>query len=344
MMKSQKWTEYSASEKNEPLPGFHSPMPDHQQTARLIYYVEDDKELAKEVRHALQQQGMRVEVFSTLHQLNERLQSVRALQLPDLLLLDWNLPDGSGVDLLCKLKEWFSDLPVLIISVHSDPDDLLHGFQYGADEYITKPFDLRILVCRIQALLRRSRPALSVMDAEDGDWLVCGAISMDVSANRVYVMQQEVYLSALEFLILKKLLENQDRTITRSVLQDTWWELKGTVVNDNSLTVAMKRLRTKLGHPSYLKTIRSFGYRLESQKDWSAQARTVDFSVMSSSLSSVPDLSSGSSLMKKSESAEKTNRSRKDQLPIPDEQSKNISAANTSPKENEQTGSTGGRL
>ena len=121
---------------------------------------------------------------------------------------------------------------------------------------MTKPFELEVLYSRLQALWRRSRP-------ETGPLLRCGPITLDEARQAVSCRGQAVALGALEYQLLLLLLRNQGRTLTRRQLLDELWDRNGRFVNDNTLTVTMKRLREKLGQPGCLKTVRSFGYRME---------------------------------------------------------------------------------
>ena len=133
--------------------------------------------------------------------------------------------------------------------------DIVSGFQTGADDYVVKPFDLVVLYSRIQALLRR-------VNKEEINYF-CDDITMDIEKTTVFCQQKEVVLSQPEFQILRLLMENKGKTITRRQLLEQIWDSNGNYVNDNTLTVTIKRLREKLHNPSCLKTIRSFGYRLE---------------------------------------------------------------------------------
>ena len=178
-----------------------------------------------------------------------------------LALLDVNLPDGSGFALCRELKEERPELPVIFLTVRNDAADVISGFETGADDYVTKPFDLEILASRIRALLRRAgRRAGAEGDRER---LRCGEILLDTGKKTAFIGQEEIALSRPEYELLRILMENQGRTVTRALLLEQVWDSEGNFVNDNTLTVAMKRLQEKLHHPACLKTVRSFGYRME---------------------------------------------------------------------------------
>ena len=151
----------------------------------------------------------------------------------DLLILDWNMPDGAGDELCGWARERWPGLPIILLTVRNSTQEVVAGFRNGADDYVTKPFELDVLYSRIQALLRRSLP------------------------------KNPAILSASEYELLRILMEHKGKTIARSWLLEQIWDQKGSYVNDNTLTVTMKRLREKLFCPACLKTIRSLGYRME---------------------------------------------------------------------------------
>lgn len=219
---------------------------------RDIYYIEDDQNIAQIVAEYLEQRAFSVTIFSTIAQARRGLQK----QKPDMCLVDWNMPDGQG-DMLCRfIRSRWSDLPVIFLTVRGDAADIVAGFQYGADDYVVKPFDLAVLYSRILALLRRTK---TVTDTK----LFCDDLMLDKEKTAVYDGQKEIVVSQPEYRILLILMENKGKTITRNQLLEQVWDRSGNYVNDNTLTVTMKRLREKLNHPACLKTIRSFGYRME---------------------------------------------------------------------------------
>ncbi|MCL6602237.1 MAG: response regulator transcription factor [Paenibacillus sp.] len=174
----------------------------------------------------------------------------------DLILLDWNLPDGNGYD-LCSYVKKSSSIPVIFLTVRDDEKDIVQGLDMGADDYIVKPFQLSILFSRINAVLRRNRTVPTTSN------LSCGGIMLDKIMTKVFCDGIEVLLTAGEYRLLLILLENKNQTMTRSVLLEKLWDIDGAFVNDNTLSVTLKRLREKLGNPSCMKTIRGIGYRLE---------------------------------------------------------------------------------
>lgn len=218
--------------------------------ATRIWYVEDDAAISDSVVEHLRSQDFETTVFSDGVSIRNALPS----QIPDLLLLDWNLPDDSGTA-ICKWARKLSDeLPIMILSVRDDSADIVDGLQSGADDYVTKPFALEVLTMRIRALLRRSQPS---------SHLSCGEIELDQDRGIAYLGKERLQLTALEFRLLQLFMQNKGRLVSRERIRSALWESNGESVSDNTMTVAIKRLREKLGKANCLRTVRSFGYRLE---------------------------------------------------------------------------------
>lgn len=217
-----------------------------------IYYVEDDKNIAQTVKSYLEQKNCRAILYHTIAEAKQALQ----LHTPDLMLIDWNMPDGQG-DGFCRwIRAKWTELPIIFLTVRDDTRDIISGFQYGADDYVVKPFELEILYSRICALLRRAGKTAE-------QYLFCDGICIDQNRMMVFYKEEEVSLSQAEYRLLLLLMLNRGKTITRERLLNEIWDSGGNYVNDNTLTVTMKRLREKLHQPACLKTIRSFGYRME---------------------------------------------------------------------------------
>lgn len=218
-----------------------------------VYYVEDDLDIAENVKTYLEVRQMEVSLFYSIADAKQALLKKH----PDLLLVDWNMPDGNG-DELCKWirRLWGNQLPILYLTVRGETADIVQGFQDGADDYVVKPFELEVLYSRILALLRRSGQTKETR-------LFCDHLSLDTDKMSVFWKQEEILLSQPEYQLLLILMENKGKTVTRRQLLEQVWDSNGNYVNDNTLTVTMKRLREKLHNPTCLKTIRSFGYRLE---------------------------------------------------------------------------------
>ena len=222
---------------------------------KKLYYAEDDITIARSVQEYLYQKDYITEIFPTIGQVKKALEE----KIPDLLLVDWNMPDGSGDELCRWVRRRWEKLPILFLTVRGDARDVVSGFENGADDYVTKPFELEILASRIRALLRRA----GQNPKEEEGILRCGQIRLDERKTAVFCGQEEIGLSRPEYGILLILMKNRGRTVTRRQLLEQVWDSEGNFVNDNTLTVTMKRLREKLHNPACLKTIRSFGYRME---------------------------------------------------------------------------------
>ena len=224
-----------------------------------ICYVEDDPNIAQTVKAYLERKGLRVTLCGTLEEARQTLKA----QVPACVLLDWNMPDGRG-DSLCRwIRGRWKELPVIFLTVRGDSCDIVSGFRNGADDYVVKPFALEVLYSRIQALLRRTGNVAK-------RYLSCGRIVIDVERRTVFCYGGEesggqILLSAAEYQLLLYLMQNKGKTVTREKILEQVWDVNGNYVNDNTLTVTMKRLRDKLGQPACLKTVRSVGYRMEEE-------------------------------------------------------------------------------
>ncbi len=220
-----------------------------------IYYMEDDESISGTVKEFLERQGYRVSIFSTVCAAKKALEG----GCPALVLVDWNMPDGNGRELCKWIRGQFRDLPVIFLTVRDDSRDIVSGFECGADDYVVKPFELEVLLSRVRALLRRCGDV-------SGNYLSCGLISLERECRSVRLGREEISLSPSEYQLLLHLLENKGRIVTREALLERVWDSNGNFVNDNTLTVTMKRLREKLRRPACLKTVRSIGYRMEEPK------------------------------------------------------------------------------
>ncbi|MDE6748935.1 MAG: response regulator transcription factor [Lachnospiraceae bacterium] len=217
-----------------------------------LYYIEDDPDIASAVKEYLEQKNFKVTIFETLAQAKQALKN----HVPALILLDWNMPDGHGDGLCQWIRSNWKELPVIFITVRGDCTDIVSGFRNGADDYVVKPFELDVLYSRILAILRRAGNIAE-------QYLSCDGIMLDRNRDIVYLNSEEIPLSAAEYQLLLCLMKNKGRTVTREKILEQVWDSNGNFVNNNTLTVTMKRLRDKLYQPECLKTVRSIGYRME---------------------------------------------------------------------------------
>jgi two-component system, OmpR family, response regulator VicR len=220
-----------------------------------ILFVEDDDTIAMGVEYSLKQDGFQVSLAHRLEEARDLLKR-RAF---DLVLLDLGLPDGSGYA-LCKEIRAAGDTPIVILSARDEETSIILGLDMGADEYITKPFRLRELIARMKAVLRRRGP----IEASDRT-LTCGDVTVVAQQAKVYKNGREVPLTALEYRLLLTLFTNQGRVLSRGQILAQIWEVDGDFVNDNTITVYIKRLREKLEddpqNPTLIKTVRGLGYQ-----------------------------------------------------------------------------------
>ena len=176
----------------------------------------------------------------------------------DLLLLDLALPDGSGFAVCAAAKASKSDLPVIFLTAADEEYSVVAGLDMGADDYVSKPFRPRELLSRIRSVLRRTGRLQSVLE--------CGPVCIDVSRGTATKNGEELCLSALEYRLLLLLLTNRGAVLTRERLLSELWDAAGEFVNDNTLTVYIKRLRDKIEddpqNPTVIRTVRGVGYRV----------------------------------------------------------------------------------
>ncbi len=217
-----------------------------------LYYAEDDADVSAVVKEYLEQKNFKVAIYNTLSGVRQALEN----HMPTVILLDWNMPDGRG-DCFCQwIRSRWKELPIIFLTVRGDSHDIVSGFQNGADDYVVKPFELSVLYARIQAVLRRTGNIAE-------QYLSCDGIMIDLNRRTVSCESEEIDLSVSEYGLLLYLLQNKGKTVTREKILEQVWDVNGNYVNNNTLTVTMKRLRDKLHQPSCLKTIRSVGYRME---------------------------------------------------------------------------------
>jgi DNA-binding response OmpR family regulator len=222
---------------------------------KTILLVEDDPTLRIGLDDALRREG-----FSVLPAENIAAARRLIIQPLNLALLDLNLPDGDGFTLCGEIKSR-QDIPIIFLTVRDDERDITKGLDMGGDDYIVKPFRLPVLLSRIRAVLRR-------YEGTENDVLTCGDISLTQSQTKAAVNGHEVSLSAGEYRLLLTLLQNKSRTLTRSKLLELLWDDSGNFVNDNTLTVTMKRLRERLGDSAnVIKTVRGIGYKAVEPDD-----------------------------------------------------------------------------
>lgn len=212
----------------------------------MILLVEDNEKIAKGLIYALNQNNYDVILASTcssaLECLNKRV---------DLIILDVSLPDGNGFDFY---KNHVKNIKTIFLTARDSEDDIVSGLDMGASDYITKPFSTRELIARIKRILNDK--SMNVINIKD--------IMYDANKMVVYKDGKEVNLSSLELKILNLLFSNIDKVVTRDSLLEHIWEWTGNDVNDNTITVYMKRIREKLD-TDIIKTLKGIGYRIDHE-------------------------------------------------------------------------------
>jgi len=183
----------------------------------------------------------------------------------DLVVLDIMMPNMDGYEFTATLRENNNTLPILMVSAKQLPEDKHRGFLVGTDDYITKPFRLGELCSRIRALLRRSAMGAGAASEPKQGMLCAGEIKVDLLGNRAYLAGQPLELTAAEYRLLCLFLNNAGRVLTRSAILDALWDGNGSFVDDNTLSVYIRRLREKVerdpSFPEHLLTVRGFGYQ-----------------------------------------------------------------------------------
>lgn len=222
-----------------------------------IYCVEDDASIRELIVYTLNASGFSAEGFECADAFFTALKK----DVPKLVLLDLMLPDTDGMEILRMLRsnKHTNDLPVILLTAKSDRIDKIKGLDAGADDYITKPFDVLELISRIKAVLRRSQK--NAFSAEKAQ-LFCGSITVDVSSHKVYVDENEIPLTYKEYELLSLLITNKNTVLSRNVLMNEIWgvNFEG---ETRTVDVHIRTLRQKLGDAGHLiETVRNVGYRV----------------------------------------------------------------------------------
>ena len=226
----------------------------------FIFLIEDDEALAEGISFMLEKEGYETERFSACSDSRRALEQTQ----PDLILLDWNLPDGDGLMLCREISEKWK-IPILMITARDMEIDQVMCLESGADDYIAKPFSLAVLKARIAALLRRQGG-----QSEKAGQLISGQIRVDNKEMRAWKEDEELDLSLTEYRILKYFLENKNQVLLKEQILSHVWDNGGKFVEENTLMVNIRRLRTKVekdaSHPEYIKTVHGMGYLWEERK------------------------------------------------------------------------------
>ena len=228
-------------------------------TGKHILIVEDEAAIREMVGFALRRSGYSLAEAGD----GQQAQLCMAEQTPDLVLMDWMLPDVSGVELIRRLKndEFTQQVPVIMLTARSNEDDKVYGLDAGADDYVTKPFSPKELVARIRALLRR------FAEQTDDAAIQVGELSLDPGSHRVCAGEMEIAMGPTEYRLLKFFMTHQDRVYSRAQLLDHVWG-RNAYVEDRTVDVHVLRLRKLLKPYSFhkmLQTVRGAGYRFSAR-------------------------------------------------------------------------------
>lgn len=220
-----------------------------------ILLLEDDISLVDGLNYSLTRKGFDMEIVRTVKEAMGRLPRMDSY---DLLILDVTLPDGTGFEVCEKIRRQGNPIPILFLTASDEEVNVIRGLDSGGDDYVIKPFRLGELCSRIHALLRRTGQSQPTI-------LECGDISIDLMASRVSLREVALDLTGAEYRLICLLVRNANRVLTRSAILNELWDNSGDFVDDNTLSVYVRRLREKIelnpSRPQHLITVRGFGYQ-----------------------------------------------------------------------------------
>ena len=210
-----------------------------------ILLIEDNEMIIKTLKYLLESHEFIVDVATTIKEAKESITSKY-----DLIILDVMLPDGNGLDFF---KNYVS-IPALVLSAKDEEEDVVKAIDLGVQDYIIKPFRSMELLSRINNIIKRNKKN-TIKEFQN--------IKFDMDAYKIFIDDKEVVLTALELKILFLMLENSGCLVTREMIIDKIWDASGKFVNDNTLSVYIKRIREKLKNDDLIKTIKGIGYRID---------------------------------------------------------------------------------
>ena len=210
-----------------------------------ILLIEDNKAIAKGLAFSLQSAGYQTELCHSCEEAYAKIGGDYAV-----IIIDISLPDGNGFELYQDIRR-VNQAPVIFLTALDDEDSIVKGFDLGAEDYITKPFSTRELIARVKRLTRKSESVVTV-----------GDLTLDLDKQAVFKNGEKVELTALEYRICSLLMQNHGAVVTREMIFEKIWDIAGNYVNDNTLSVYIRRIRQKLG-TDQLKTVKGAGYRME---------------------------------------------------------------------------------
>ncbi len=221
-----------------------------------IFLLEDDEAIGIGLTYSLENEGYNVTLAKSVKEAEKIIDEKEF----SLYILDLTLPDGSGYD-VCKRIKAKGDLPVIFLTAYDDEVNVIMGFELGADDYISKPFRVKELMLRIKSVMRR-------YSNETSDGIIkINNLKINTNEAKVYKNNEEIILTAMEYRLLLILLSNRGKVLSRTALLENIWDVADDFVEDNTLTVYIKRLRDKIeedpAKPEFIKTVRGLGYVIE---------------------------------------------------------------------------------
>lgn len=226
-----------------------------------VFIAEDDPIIVEGLTIALTQEGGEVTSVGTMEKALEIIKSGVDF---DICLLDVMFPDGDGYQ-ICKAIRERSEVPILFLTACDDEVHTILALEQGADDYVNKPFRIRELTARMKAILRRTGARTGEKAAQNPDLITVGRNEVNVMTGKVFRGGEEIFLSAVEYRLLLTFVRSRGQLLTRQQILNDMWDAAGDFVNDNTLTVYVKRLRNKLevdGEDPLIQTVRGIGYRM----------------------------------------------------------------------------------
>lgn len=227
-----------------------------------IFLLEDDDAIGMGLRYSLEKEGYEVDYLKSKKDALKAWEKGRY----DMCILDINLPDGNGYD-VCRLIKEQEDIPVIFLTASDAEVNVVMGLEMGADDYICKPFRINELMARIKAVLRRSGHGIDTAVERIGSICVYTGEAKVTKRDDAAGGEETIELTALEYRLLLTFLNNRGQVLTRTALLQDMWDVDGDFVNDNTLTVYIKRLRDKIeddpSEPKIIKTVRGMGYIID---------------------------------------------------------------------------------
>ncbi len=220
-----------------------------------ILMIEDDSTIAFGVKYALEQEGFKIDICKDLESGRKNINE----ESYDIILLDVMLPDGNGYD-FCKEIRKIKDTPIIFLTACDDEVNIVMGLDIGGDDYMIKPFRVRELISRIKAVVRRNKG-----EDKGKKVLKYGDLSIHTLEARVYKGSEEIFLTSAEYKLLLILIQNENIVLSRNQILEKLWDVTYDFINDNTLTVYIKRLREKIeddsSDPKFIITVRGMGYK-----------------------------------------------------------------------------------